>query len=293
MTLLSVSKCDASGAVTIVDRSASGVAAVQPNFRRGIPKRIIQMGRDHQFSVRQRAVMANMRSLNQEFEYIYFTNQQHKDFLRREYPQYLGVYEAFRYPAQRYDFFSYVALHFYGGFYFDIDVLLASDLSSLLEFGCVFTFEAISTSHYLRNNLGMDWQIAHYGFGATPQHPFLEAIIENCARGQRDPRWVMPMMRGTPPLRGDEFYVINSTGPGLISRTYAENPELAKTVMVLYPDDVCDLRNWNCFGEWGTHLADGCWRPNKSFLLSKLSGYLWRWIQHERVKDSTKRRIAK
>jgi hypothetical protein len=103
----------------------------------------------------------------------------------------------------------------------------------------------------------------------------------------------MPMMRGTPPLRGDEFYVINSTGPGLISRTYAENPELAKTVMVLYPEDVCDLSNWNCFGEWGTHLADGSWRPNRSFLLSKLSGYLWRWVQHKRVKDSGKRRMAK
>jgi hypothetical protein len=121
----------------------------------------------------------------------------------------------------------------------------------------------------------------------------LEAIIENCVRGQRDPHWVKPMMRGTPPFRGDEFYVINSTGPGLVSRTFAENPDLAKMVTVLYPGNVCDLRNWNCFGEFGTHLADSSWRSKRSFVMDKISGYWWRWIQDKRVEDSRERRMTK
>ncbi len=285
-------KADASGMVTGISLNRDGGTEVKPPSQQVIPKRIIQIGKDQQFSVRQRAVMANMKLLNPDHEYIYFDNQQKEDFVRREYKQYISVYEGFRYPIQRYDFFRYLAIHFYGGFYFDLDVLLASSLSPLLELGCVFTFETISTSYYLRDNLGMDWQIGNYAFGATPQHPFIEALIENCVRGQRDPHWVVPMMRGTPPFRGDEFYVINSTGPGLVSRIFAENPDLAKTVMVLYPEDVCDLRNWNTFGEWGTHLADSSWRTNQSFLLSKFSGYLWRWIQHKRIEDSRQRRIA-
>jgi inositol phosphorylceramide mannosyltransferase catalytic subunit len=284
---------DSSGAISAINLSADGDAAINRNIRQQIPKRIIQIGRDQQFSVRQRAVMANMKLLNQEYEYLYFDNQQKEEFVRSEYPQYLDVYEAFRYPIQRYDFFRYLAVHFYGGFYFDLDVLLASGLSSLLELECVFTFETITTSHYLRDNLGMDWQIGNYAFGAIRQHPFLAAIIENCVRGQRDPYWVKPMMRGTPPIRGDEYYVLNSTGPGLVSRTFAENPDLAKMVTVLYPGDVCDLRNRNCFGEFGTHLADSSWRMKQSFLLSKLSGYLERWIWYERVKDSRKRRMVK
>jgi hypothetical protein len=86
----------------------------------------------------------------------------------------------------------------------------------------------------------MDWEIGNYAFGASAGHPFLEAVIQNCIRAQRDPDWVAPMMRGTPFLSKDEFYVLNTTGPGLVSRTLAENPELAMNVEVLFPDDVCD-----------------------------------------------------
>jgi hypothetical protein len=286
-------RSDASGFTTVADLSEDGRAETQIPVRQQIPKRIIQIGKDHQFSVRQRAVMANMRLLNPEYEYLYFDNQEKDEFVCREFPQYLDVYKSFRFPIQRYDFFRYLALHFYGGFYFDLDVLLASGLSSLLAAECVFTFEAIITSHYLRDDLGMDWQIGNYAFGATRQHPFIEAIIENCVRGQRDPRWVETMMRGTPPLHRDEFYVLNSTGPGLVTRTFAENPDLAKMVTMLYPDDMCDLRNWNCFGEWGAHLADSSWRTKRTFVLDKLGGYWWRWIQHSRIKESRERRKAK
>jgi inositol phosphorylceramide mannosyltransferase catalytic subunit len=286
-------RCGTSALITPIDLSADADAALHSAGRQHIPKRIIQIGKDQRFSVRQRAVMANMRLLNQEYEYLYFDNQQKEEFVRTKYPEYLEVYEAFRYPIQKYDFFRYLALHFYGGFYFDLDVLLASGLSPLVELECVFTFETITTSLYLRDTLGMDWQIGNYAFGATRQHPFLEAIIENCVRGQRDPDWVKPMMRGTPPLRSDEFYVLNSTGPGLVSRTFAENPDLAKRVAVLYPEDVCDLHNWNCFGELGTHLADSSWRPNHGFVLGRVGGYWWRWIQYRRTKDSRERRMMK
>ena len=37
--------------------------------------------------------------------------------------------------------------------------------------------------------------------------------------------------------------------PGLLSGTLEENSELAKTVRVLFPDDVCDVGNWNRFGD--------------------------------------------
>ena len=40
---------------------------------------------------------------------------------------------------------------------------------------------------------------------------------------------------GAPPLLADDFFIINSTGPGLVSRTLAENKEIAKSVTVLFP----------------------------------------------------------
>ena len=67
-------------------------------------------------------------------------------------------------------------------------------------------------------------------------------------------------MQGIPRLFRSEFQVLNTTGPGLVSRTLAENPELAKDITVLFPDDVCDERTWHQFGDFGVHAMEGSWR---------------------------------
>jgi mannosyltransferase OCH1-like enzyme len=253
-----------------------------------IPKRIIQTGKSVHQPLRSRAVMANLRLLNPDYEYLFFDDTQVEEFVQREFPQYHPLFHSFPFPIERYDFFRYLVVYRYGGFYFDLDVLLASSLSGLLEYGCVFPFEALCVSHFLRNDLGMDWQMGNYAFGAAPGHPFLEAVIKNCVKAQADPNWVKPMMRGSPPLIKDEYTVLNSTGPGLISRTLAENVELAKTVTVLFPDDVCDVRNWNRFGDYGIHLKDSSWRSKRSFIGRKFTDYCWRWMEHRNKKHSLK-----
>lgn len=253
-----------------------------------IPKRIIQTGKDLDQPLRNRAAMASIRLLHPEYEYLFFDNTQVEEFVERKFPQFLGVFHQFRYPIQRYDFFRYLAVYHYGGFYFDLDVLLGASLSPLLDHGCVFPFERLAISRFLRNRLGMDWQVGNYAFGASAGHPFLDAIIKNCVRAQNDPDWVKPMMRGAPPLIGDECLVLNSTGPGLVSRTLAERADLAPLVTILFPEDVCDPRAWNCFGDFGVHLMDSTWRADRSFMRAKFSDYCGRWIQRRRVKESLK-----
>jgi len=256
-----------------------------------IPKRIIQTGKHVDQSLRNRAMMSNIRLLNADYEYLFFDDVQVNEFMLQEDPQHRAVFNAFQHPIQRYDFFRYLAVHRYGGFYFDLDVLLASDLSSLLEFGCVFPFESLTLSHFLRSHYRMDWEIGNYAFGAAPGHPFLEAIIENCVRAQRDPSWVKPMMRGFPPLFRTEYAILNTTGPGLISRTLAENSALAKTVTVLFPDDVCDSRNWNRFGDLGVHLMDGTWRTRSNLVHRRLARCWELWNLQKVLKQS--RRLGK
>jgi hypothetical protein len=290
----SANTTDRMGTATTVPPS-SGVPAesrFEPDYSRTeshdlIPRRTIQTAKNAHLPLRHRAVASNIRLLNPDYEHLFFDDAQVKKFILEEFPRYAGVFDSFQYPIQRYDFFRYLAVYRYGGFYFDIDVLLASGLSPLLGNGCVFSFEALTLSHFLRD-LGMDWLIGNYAFGAAPKQVFLEAIIENCLRGQRDPDWIKPMMRGSPPFLDDEFFVINSTGPGLISRTFAENPKLAESVNILFPEDVCDVRNWNRFGEFGIHLMDSSWRPERSFTHRKVSDYCWRWIQQRRVQQSQK-----
>lgn len=253
-----------------------------------IPKRIIQTGRSLNQPLRNRAAIASIKLLNSEYEYLFFGDSEVEDFVEQRFPQYLEVFQRFRYPIQRYDFFRYLAVYYYGGFYFDLDLLLASSLLPLLDYGCVFPFERLSVSRFLRARLGMDWQVGNYAFGASAGHPFLDAVIKNCVKAQNDPDWVKPMMRGSPPLIGDESLVLNSTGPGLVSRTLAERQDIASIVTILFPEDVCDLRTWNCFGDFGIHLMDSTWRANRSFLRAKLSDYCGRWIMRQRVRESRK-----
>ncbi len=95
-------------------------------------------------------------------------------------------------------------------------------------------------------------------------------------------------MPGAIPMVKDEFFVLNSTGPGLISRTLAENPDAAKTVTVLFPDDVCDFRNWNKFGDIGIHLMGSTWREKKGFLYNKAARYWEYWKVDRIVKQGRK-----
>ena len=251
-----------------------------------IPKRIIQTAKSANFPLPTRAMVANVKLLNPDFEYLFFDNSQVETFIDREFPQYRSVFNSFRFTIQKYDFFRYLAVYRYGGFYFDLDVLLASSLAPLLGFSCVFAFEALNYSPFMRNHLGMDWLLGNYAFGAAPGHPFLEAVIKNCIKAHEDPAWVQPMMSPRPPLMRDEYFVVNTTGPGLISRTLAENRELADSVTVLFPADICDRRNWNHFGPYGLHWMHGTWRPNRSLLRRKFTDYSLSWLLRRAARQS-------
>ncbi len=252
-----------------------------------IPKRIIQTGKQFEQPLRNRAMMSNIQLLNPDYEYLFFDNEKVNSFIDGEFPQYRTVFDSFRFPIQRYDFFRYLAVYRYGGFYFDLDVMLASGLSGLLELGCVFPFEALTISDYLRG-LNIDWEVGNYAFGAAAGHPFLEAVIENCVRAQRDPNWVKPMMRGFPLLFRDELSVLNTTGPGLVTRTLVESPELARTVTVLFPEDVCDTSQWNRFGDFGIHVMEGSWRRQSSYIQRRIAHIWENWRVQGAIKQSLK-----
>ncbi len=249
----------------------AGVAARSPT----IPRRIIQIycplpGRSPELPLYSRASSVNIRLLHPTFEYILFGQGEIDEFMAREFPEFREVMAAFPFPIQRFDFFRYLALHRLGGFYFDLDIFLAKSLEPLLDCGCVFPFEELTISDYLRNGLAMDWEVANYGFGAGPAHPFIATIIANCIRGLRDPAWAQQAMQGIPKWFRQPFHVPYTTGPGMVTRTLAENLALAPSVTVLFPTDVCDSRTWQRFGEFGVHAMQGSWRKRDGFVKSRL-----------------------
>jgi inositol phosphorylceramide mannosyltransferase catalytic subunit len=236
-----------------------------------IPKRIIQTGKTRNLTLLEQAAVANLTLLNPGFEYVYFTDADVENFIDREFPHYRSNFDAFPFPIQRFDFFRYLAIYRLGGFYFDLDVFLARGIADLTNESCVFPFEELTINSYLRNHLRIDWEIGNYGFGASAGHPFLRAIIDNCLRAQSDFAWSSLMLQGYPTLFRSGFQVLNTTGPGLITRTLAENPSLARGVTVLFPDDVCDAEAWHRFGDYGVHLMAASWRARGNYFKRRLS----------------------
>jgi len=253
-----------------------------------IPKRIIQTGKSFDLSPFSKAAVSNIRLLTPDFEYLFYTDLQVQEFIEKKFPEYLQVFQSFRYPIQRYDFFRYLAIYHLGGFYFDLDVFLSSRIVDLLEFSCVFPFEELTISTFLRKACGIDWEIGNYAFGAVAGHPFIEKIIHNCVRAQREADWVQLMMASIPRLFREEFIVLNTTGPGLVTRTLAENPEVAKQVKVLFPPNVLESKNWHCFGEFGVHLQAGGWRKHKNLAYRLLARNWELWKRKKLLEDSIK-----
>jgi len=177
------------------------------------------------------------------------------------------MFDSFRFRIQRYDFFRYLAIYHFGGFYFDIDVFLYKNLSDLLKYDCIFTFERIGINKYTKKKYNMHWDVGNFAFGAVPGHPFIKAIIENCVRAQKDPEWVNIMLKSIPWMFRKDAYVICTTGPGIVTRTYAENPDLRCLVKILMPEDIYDRKNWSQFGNCGIDLScyekQSAWRKKK------------------------------
>lgn len=251
-----------------------------------IPPRIIQTGKAGNMSPSAKAAAVNLKLLHPDWEYLFFDDEDIRRFIASEFSQYQKVFDDFRQPIQQIDFFRYLAVFRLGGFYFDLDVFLYENLSPLLECECVFPFEELTMNRHLRRRCGIDWEIGNYGFGAAPGHPFLQAVIENCVRAQLDPGWVDPMMEGFPKLFRCEYEVLNTTGPGLLTRTLVENAGAGAGMTVLFPRNVCEPRSWHLFGDYGVHLMDGSWRAQGSYFRRRMLCWWESWIRRRDLGES-------
>jgi inositol phosphorylceramide mannosyltransferase catalytic subunit len=238
------------------------------------------------------ASAANLRLLNPDFDYLFFDDPGIDQFVDAKFPQYRQVLHSFPARIQRYDFFRYLSIYHFGGFYFDTDVFLASGLESLLEFGCVFPFEQLSIHSFLREQYGMDWEIGNYAFGAAAGHPFIEAIIKNVVRGQQDPEWPEAMLKPIPRMFRSKYFVLDTTGPGLVSRTLAEYSGARDQVKVLFPEDVRDPNAWYRFGNYGVHLQFGAWRKPEP-LLYRVTHRYWETMTRKALFRESAKRGAK
>jgi hypothetical protein len=252
-----------------VDASTRLIPAEAGPILGPIPRRIIQIG-EQSLPPLCKAAVQTVIKFNPDFEYMFFDDDGMNQFVVEYCPQYVAIFRSCRFPIQRCDLFRYLVIYHCGGFYLDTDVFLGLPLNELLDSGCVFTFETLTANRFFLETFGMDWEIGNYAFGAAAGHPFVRSIIDNCVKALDDPDWSRPMLKSIPRVFRDDYVVLHTTGPGLVTRTLAEYPGGGAPVTVLFPDDVCDPNNWNLFGPYGVHVRQGKWRQRNGFIRRRL-----------------------
>jgi len=226
-----------------------------------IPKRIIQVWFDKEAKsgVVSRKYpnifdkyVDSVQSMNPEYEYMFFDMSQAEAFLKEYYPNYYATYLRLPVFIQKIDFFRYVAIYHYGGFYLDLDVRALKPFDdALISHKAVFPIDEYVLAEYqtdkrfrrFRKN-GVDFLPGQYAFGAIAGHGFLKRLIDKIHKNiDAYERLVLP----------GEKYVYSTTGPDFVADEYMDYAE---------KEDIFILDNGNrqMFGDYGKHDCIGTWK---------------------------------
>ena len=98
-----------------------------------IPKNIIQTWKTNVVPQRYMSLIESVKINNPDYNYLFFTDENIEDFFKIHYPSYYSTYLNLPVKIQKIDFFRYVAIYHYGGFYLDLDMNVLQPFDKLLK----------------------------------------------------------------------------------------------------------------------------------------------------------------
>lgn len=226
----------------------------QENFEQNpkIPKIIIQTWKTHAIPAKQQSSVESIRNLNPDYQYMFFTDADIENFLKTHYPEYYNTFVQLPVIIQKIDFFRYVAVYHYGGFYFDIDIQCLKSLNDLLQYEAVFPID-----HHIVGDMCTMARFApycekpfigQYAFAACAKNDFIKLLIDNIHNN------IHSILEEYSNLgnKKDLDFVYRTTGPDYVTKLYyAGNYPNVK--ILEHPED-------QYFGEYAKHLWMGTWK---------------------------------
>lgn len=234
-----------------------------------IPRCIIQTHRStRSLTPLHRKCAGLLQELHGDYEYRFFSDAECRRFIRERNRGFLDLWDFYRRPVQRADFFRVFAIHELGGFYFDLDVYFHLPLDeSVLAGPLVFPWEwRMSKSYYQRRHRRSPAhpdelrQIGNYAFGGMAGHWFFREVLEEMIRrtGYIDAQNV------------SDDDVLYSTGPDVLNATFRRCESRLSGEMILLegepkPRPPCHTDSKLAgssfqFGKYGNHLMTSVWR---------------------------------
>lgn len=221
--------------------------------KRGIPKIIIQTWKDKDIPEKYHKDIETVKNFNPDYTYIYFTDEDIENFLKNNYPEWYETYQKLPVKIQKIDFFRYIAIYHYGGFYFDLDITCNKCLDPLLESSCVFPIDQhiknFNNSRFKEfSNKNISYLLGQYAFGAESFHPFIKKIIDTIHLNID--KYIIDIMD---PEINFNVYVYKSTGPDFVTSVYLDYPNKHNIDILYHKDD-------QHFGDYAKHNFYGTWK---------------------------------
>lgn len=187
-----------------------------------VPKRIWQTWKTSEVPEKWRSSPESIRRLCPDWEYVLTTDEQNREFVQKEFPQFLDLYMSFDREIYRVDMVRYLLLYKYGGVYMDLDLELLRPLEDLLD---------IDSELYLVRTPNLGGYTNALMASAPGVTFWLDCIAEIAHRVQYKPWYI----------QGD-LQVLWTTGPSMITSVAARytHPYVTIPYRLGHPCSVCD-----------------------------------------------------
>ena len=167
-----------------------------------IPKIIHQTWNTDEIPKKWMHFVNRVQELNPDWKYKLWTDDNNDAFVKSEYPDFFDIFKGFSRNIMRADVIRYLIMYKIGGVYLDLD------------YEVLKPFDFRNHKIVLPLNRSVEYgdeknELGNCIFASAPGHVFWKDVINDLSKN--------------PPVVTDYSQIVDSTGPGLLTRIYNEN----------------------------------------------------------------------
>jgi mannosyltransferase OCH1-like enzyme len=224
-----------------------------------IPKIIIQTWKNDIIPNNYYNDIKSIMQNNKDYQFLFFNDDNIEDFLSVNYPHYYETYNKLPYKIQKIDFFRYIAVYHFGGFYFDLDMSGFLPLNDLLKHEAIFPVDTVIHDDYCNtdrlneycenNKIKINYLLGQYAFAAAKKNNFIKFIIDGIHNNIN--KYIENDTKDANFNR--EYYIYKTTGPDYVTTMYLQYND-KNSIHIL------DYYTGQYFGDYARHNHYGTWK---------------------------------